>query len=95
MYTSHKAHNHSGLSVEKHSNNFVVSNDVLVLEVCKQIHGCRNSKRSYQGISMVVTVVQHVHYWHVLTIMLRSLIVDIVILKISTKFDQMIFLLIS
>ena len=25
-----------GLSVEKHSNNFIVSNDVLVLEVCKR-----------------------------------------------------------
>ena len=35
-YTSDEAHNHSGLSVEKHSNNFVVSNDVLVLEVCKR-----------------------------------------------------------
>ena len=34
--TSDEAHNHSGLSVEKHSNNFVVSNDVLVLEVCKR-----------------------------------------------------------
>ena len=32
MYTSDEAHNHSGLSVEKHSNNFIVSNDVLVLE---------------------------------------------------------------
>ena len=45
----------------KNSNNLVVSNDVLVLEVCKKMHGCRNSKKSYQGISMVVTVVQHVH----------------------------------
>ena len=35
-YTSYEAHNHSGLSVEKHSNNFVVSNDVLVLEVFKK-----------------------------------------------------------
>ena len=35
-YTSNEAHNHSGLSVEKHSNNFIVSNDVLVLEVCKR-----------------------------------------------------------
>jgi hypothetical protein len=61
VYTSDEAHNHSGLSVEKHSNNFVVSNDVLVLEVCKKMHGCRNSKKSYQGISMVVTVVQQVH----------------------------------
>ena len=61
MYTSDETHNHSGLSVEKHSNNFVVSNDVLVLEVCKKMHGYRNSKKSYQGISMVVTVVQHVH----------------------------------
>ena len=61
MYTSDEAHNHSGLSVEKHSNNFVVSNDVLVLEVFKKMQGCRNSKKSYQGISMVVTVVQHVH----------------------------------
>ena len=61
----------------------------------KKMQGCRNSKKSYQGISMVVTVVQHVHQWHVLTTMLRSLIVDIVILKISTKCDQMIFLLIS
>ena len=26
----------SGFSVEKHSNNFIVSNDVLVLEVCKR-----------------------------------------------------------
>ena len=48
MYTSDEAHNHSGLSVEKHSNNFVVSNDVLVLEVCKKMHGCCNSKKSYQ-----------------------------------------------
>ena len=61
MYASDEAHNHSGLSVEKHSNNFVVSNDVLVLEVCKKMHGGRNSKKSYQGISMVVTVVQHEH----------------------------------
>ena len=60
-YTSDEAHNHSGLSVEKHSNNIVVSNDVLVLEVCKKMHGCRNSKKSYQGISREVTVVQHVH----------------------------------
>ena len=36
VYTSDEAHNHSGLSVEKHSNNFIVSNDVLVLEVCKR-----------------------------------------------------------
>ena len=43
--TSDEAHNHSGLSVEKHSNNFVVSNDVLVLEVCKKMHGCCNSKK--------------------------------------------------
>ena len=35
-YTSDEAHNHSGLFVKKHSNNFVVSNDVLVLEVCKR-----------------------------------------------------------
>ena len=34
--TSDEAHNPSGFSVEKHSNNFVVSNDVLVLEVCKR-----------------------------------------------------------
>ena len=47
--------------LKKHSNNFVVSNDVLVLEVFKKMQGCRNSKKSYQGISMVVTVVQHVH----------------------------------
>ena len=40
MYTSDEAHNHSGLSVEKHSNNFVVSNDVLVLEVFKK--SCRD-----------------------------------------------------
>ena len=39
MYTSDEAHNHSGLSVEKHSNNFVVSNDVLVLEVFKKDAG--------------------------------------------------------
>ena len=44
-YTSDEAHNHSGLSVEKHSNNFVVSNDVLVLEVCKKMHGCCNNKK--------------------------------------------------
>ena len=34
--TSNEAHNPLGLSVEKHSNNFIVSNDVLVLEVCKR-----------------------------------------------------------
>ena len=34
--TSNEAHNTSGFSIEKHSNNFVVSNDVLVLEVCKR-----------------------------------------------------------
>ena len=34
--TSDEAHTPSGFSVEKHSNNFVVSNDVLVLEVCKR-----------------------------------------------------------
>ena len=34
--TSDEAHNPSGVSVEKHSNNFIVSNDVLVLEVCKR-----------------------------------------------------------
>ena len=61
MYTSDEAHNHSGLSVEKHSNNFVVSNDVLVLEVCKKITDVVIVKKSYQGISIVVTVVQHVH----------------------------------
>ena len=33
--TSDEAHNPSGVSVEKHNNNFVVRNDVLVLEVCK------------------------------------------------------------
>ena len=49
VYTSDEAHNHSGLSVEKHSNNFVVSNDVLVLEVCKKMHGCRNSKKILPG----------------------------------------------
>ena len=49
MYTSDEAHNHSGLFVEKHSNNFVVSNDVLVLEVCKKMHGCRNSKKILPG----------------------------------------------
>ena len=43
--TSNEAHNHSVLSVEKHSNNFVVSNDVLVLKVCKKMHGCCNSKK--------------------------------------------------
>jgi len=61
VYTSDEAHNHSGLSVEKHSNNFVVSNDVLVLEVFKKMEGCHNSKKSFQGISMVVIVVVHVH----------------------------------
>ena len=59
--TSNEAHNPSGSSVEKHSNNFIVSNDVLVLEVCKKIctdviivknhtrvlHGCyRSSTRA-------------------------------------------------
>ena len=34
--TSNEAHNPLGFSVEKHSNNFIVSNDVLVLEVCKR-----------------------------------------------------------
>ena len=29
VYTSDEAHNHSGLSVEKHSNNFVVRNDMM------------------------------------------------------------------
>ena len=33
---SDEAHNPLGFSVEKHSNNFIVSNDVLVLEVCKR-----------------------------------------------------------
>ena len=35
--TSDEAHNPLGLPVEKHSNNFIVSNDVLVLEVCKNL----------------------------------------------------------
>ena len=61
VYTSDEAHNHSGLSVEKHSNNFVVSNDVLVLQVCKRCMDVVIVKKSYQGISMVATVVQHVH----------------------------------
>ena len=30
------AHNPSGVSIGKHNNNFVVSNDVLLLEVCKR-----------------------------------------------------------
>ena len=34
--TSNEAHNPLGFYVEKHSNNFIVSNDVLVLEVCKR-----------------------------------------------------------
>ena len=33
--TSNEAHNPLRFSVEKHSNNFVVSNDVLVLEYAK------------------------------------------------------------
>ena len=45
VYTLDEEHNHSGLCVEKHSNNFVVSNDVLVLEVCKKMHGCCYSKK--------------------------------------------------
>ena len=61
VYTSDEPHNHSALSVEKHSNNFVVSNDVLVLEVCKKITDVVIVIKSYQGIPMEVTVVQHVH----------------------------------
>ena len=59
--TSDEAHTPAGFSVEKHSNNFVVSNDVLVLEVCKRCTDVVIVKKSYQGISMEVNVVQHVH----------------------------------
>ena len=34
--TSDEAQNPSGVFVEKHNNNFVFNNDVLVLEVCKR-----------------------------------------------------------
>src|SRR3954465_13197290 len=47
--TSNAVHNTLGFSVEKHRNNFVVSNDVLVLELCKKMHGCRNSKKNLPG----------------------------------------------
>ena len=82
---------------------FLLKNIVITSQLAMQfsfrsmqkMHGCCNSKKSYQDISMEVIVVQHVHQWHVFTIIWRSSIIGIVILKESTKCDQMIFLLIS
>ena len=60
--TSDEAHNHSGFSVEKHINNFVVSNVVKFQKnLCKRCMDVVILKKSYHGISMDVTVVQHVH----------------------------------
>ena len=60
--TSDEAQNPSGFSVEKHSNNFVVSNVVQFWKnLCKTCTDVIIVKKSYHDISMDVTVVQHVH----------------------------------